>query len=872
MRTILWLQAITAQDSPWVGSKAFNLAEIMRAGLPVPAGFCVTATAYKQYVTSLDLGPRIEGLLATPAEEAQNAALQLQAVIRAGDISAELRTAILGAYYELMRAGEKSYQPVSVRSSASAEDLPIASFAGQQSTFLNVRDEEQLLGSIRECWASLWSPRAVLYRLRRGLAQQPPVIAVLVQIMVDADAAGVAFSVHPISGEDRVVIEAAWGLGETVVGGESDVDRYIVSRETRAEAEPPWIAHKQHKRVMAPDGGVQSVELPLKAQDARVLTTEQVRQVAEMALALERHFDCPQDVEWAIAEGQLYVLQARPITTQAANFFTDVLPGDDSIWTAGFLNERFSAPVSPLGWSVVRELLEELAFRDPLRYLGMKDVKQLRITRLYRGHPYVNMFVFQTLYKVFPTALLPEDAHCYFPDGKTGLRLEVQYPQSLFDPRFLFSMVRHFIQEPAIWSPWHNYRAWAAFAARHDERSQQLETEFQALRAGDGTMQAIWESIEKAQQLNAELLALHRWSLTCADLAFTLLYRLLQVYAGPGEALKLCTSLVTGLPNKSVELDFALRALARQQDTPAFAEALMDFLAHYGHRSFSLDIYHPSFADAPEQVIRLLPGLKQNGGKPEADGVISLEQARSRAHLLLGRGPLGWLRRAVFEHVLRLTRCYMPLREEQRFYWQRTLALMRHLFLLLGQRMADKGVLNASSYIFFLTKDELQAFICGQASGADYAELAATRQQQFSHLCREYEVAPDWSYPPFLHGNQPLKTEHQEQEAQFKGWAVSPGLAKGRVIVLHSPAEFGKVQRGDVLVAHGVDPGWTPIFGLLNALVLEYGGQLSHGAVVAREYGLPTVAGISGITQLLHDGDLVVVDGLNGLVIKVSEP
>ena len=866
MRTILWLEDITAEDSAQAGNKAVNLAEIARAGFLVPAGFCITAAAYLDYLAANGLEPAVHALLSLPAARIADAASGVQEMIRTGHLNAEVHQAILRAYQKLMT--DKGPGPLAVRSSATVEDLPTASFAGQQATLLNVRDEQQLLQAILECWASLCSPQAVLYRARQGQVQQCPVIAVLVQLMMDAEAAGVAFSLHPTTGEEKVVVEGAFGLGETVVSGGSDVDCYLASRETCAEIEPPLIAHKLQKRVMVAQGGLQSVEVPAKMRDARVLTPQQVKQVAEAVLALERHFGCPQDMEWAFADGKLYILQSRPITTSARSFFTDVFPEDDSIWTSGFLNERFPLPVSPLGWSVIREPLEKLAFRDPLRYLGLRDADQLRITKMYRGHPYVNMLVFQTLYKVFPDSLLPEDAYRYFPDGKTELRRQVKYPRSLFDPRFLLSIIRSFLQQPAVWSPWHNYRVWAAFTTRHDRCSQQLKAEFQALREHDGTEQQIWTIIDKAQQLNAELLSLHRWSLTHADLTYTLLRRLLRSWAAQENATKPCTCLVTGLPNKSLEIDRALCHLAQIQDATAFAEALAAFLSLYGHRSFHLDIYHPFFADEPGQVTELVERLRHKRGGPGDDQAASREQAQRTVYKLLGAGLLGQLKRTIFDHVLYLTQHYMPLREEQRFYWQRTLALMRKLFLLLGKHMTESGVLNHHEHIFFLTKAEIEAYVHGRVNVESYATLAITRQQQFARLCQEFDIAPDLAYPPFLRGNQPLEMAGYKHERQFKGRAVSPGLARGRAVVLFSPAEFHKVKTGDVLVTRGVDPGWTPIFNLLSALVLEHGGQLSHGAVVAREYGLPAVTGIPGITQLLHDGDQVVVDGLNGIVAK----
>lgn len=869
MRFILWLDEIESRDKSRVGAKAFNLAEIRRAGFVVPASFCITAAAYQDFVTLNGLDSAINELLHTPQQDVPGAASALQEAFRRGQISAQVRGPIVSAYRQLRASCAPGVQGVAVRSSASAEDWPTASFAGQQATLLNVTYEEQLLRAVLECWASLWSPQAVAYRLHQGL-REAPTMAVLVQCMVNAESAGVVFSQDPLSGEEKVIIEAMFGLGEAIVSGATEFDRYTVDRTTCLESEPPLIGHKRQQHLMSPGGGVQIADIPAKLERARVLTEEQVRQVAATALALEHHFGCPQDLEWAFAEERLHLLQARPITTATRSFFTDVIPSDDYIWTSGFLNERFPLPVSPLGWTLIQGLLERLAFRDPLRYLGLRGVENLSITKLYRGHPYVNLFVFQTLYRVFPDWLLPEDAWRYFPSGRTELRRAVRYPLFLFDPRFLLSMARHFWESPRAWSPWHNHRAWADFVRRHDRRSEELDASYRALLAESGDIQQIWEIVEAAQELNTELLALHRWGLTCADLTYSLLRRLVRSFTERADAMTLCTQLVTGLPNKSVEMNDSLYDLAQHMDdSAAISTKLAAFVAQFGHRSFYLDIYHPTFGEQPAQVLDLVQCLRSQAGQPRPDHAAKREEARRVLRAEAGRGPLGRMKRGIFDHVLYLTQCYVPLREDQRFYWQRTLAMQRKLFLLLGKRMTDLRVLQQEGQVFFLTLAEIETYVRGQTRGEQYAELAKSRQQQFERLCRESEAAPDHAYPPFLRGNRPWPLEPHERENLLQGRGVSPGLGRGRAVILRSPAELNRVKRGDVLVTQTLDPGWTPVFALLNALVLEHGGQLSHAAVVAREYGLPAVTGIPHVTELLHDGEMLLVDGTAGYVSRI---
>ena len=463
---ILPIEEVERSNAALLGAKGDRLAELHRAGFPVAKGFCVTTRAHSAYLRANAPGP--------DDDVKRRRTVLAQAVYPAG-----LEQDIIAAYRRL-GAG-----PVAVRSSAVEEDLPAASFAGQQDTFLDVCGEKELLAAISRCWASLWSDRAVAYRREHGRIPGEPQMAVVIQAMVHCDVSGVAFSVDPVSGADCVVIEAAGGAG-LVVGGAVDVQRCTMDRDSR--------------------------RINVSAQRL-FLTEEQVRRLAETALALESLFGEAQDVEWGFAADRLYIFQSRPVTTKASGFFTDVIPGDKHLWTSGFLNERFPRPVSPLGWTLIRELLEPLAFRDPLRFMGYRLPQGIPVTKLYRGYPFVNVSVFQVLYKPFPGWMLPEDAARYFPQGDTGLRRSAEYPCCSLDPRLLASMLRSFFQDPANASPLHNHRHWTAFLRRCEASMEDFRRRLAAL--GERTELAeAWSLNEDMQSLNARLLAIHRWSLT----------------------------------------------------------------------------------------------------------------------------------------------------------------------------------------------------------------------------------------------------------------------------------------------------------------------------------------------------------------------
>ena len=796
---------VVGPDSALLGGKGANLLALSAACLPVPAGFCLTTAAYRAFLAHNGLKPT-----SSPSD--------LVAILQAGTFPPWLAQAIIAAGEELS-AGEHR---LAVRSSATMEDLAAASFAGQGESVLDVPGDEgdALLAAVRRCWASLWSGRAQSYRPAAGA--ETPLMAVVVQQMIPCDLAGIAFTVDPLDGTPAVVIEAVRGLADRLAAGEVAGERYRLER--------PGL-------------------LPLAAHRGALLAAEQLRQIATLALAAEQHFGSPQDVEWGLQGNTTFLFQSRPITVHGSGFFTERLSADDHFWTGGFFNERFPRPVSPLGWTLLRELLVPLALANPLRYLGVRPAEMPPLVKLYRGHPYANVAAFQMLYAAFPDWLLPVDAYRFFPAGAVALRRQVAYPRAIWHPRTFFALASAFLRQPAAASPWHNWRAWGRFERRHECSLAQLQAELEALPRADRPAAALWSLHRRAQSLNRQLLKLHRWSLTLADLTYTLLRRLVRSAVGSLMGDGLAAELVTGLPSHSVRLDWAVAKLA------AGEMGLDAFLAQFGHRSFDLDIAHPTFADDPGQVLELVERLRQ-GDHPGLD-----RRPRERP-AAQGRAEAGLKRwqRPLFRHLLGLARTYMRLREDQRFIWQRTLAFQRRVLLALGEFWLDRP-----EAIFGATLDEVRQAASGERPLPQ--ESIAERCAELHKLEAEHRLAPAWTYPPFLRGDRPLDTDDSPAGNRWQGLPVSPGVGRGPARVVLSPDQFGRVRPGDVLITRGADPGWTPLFGLLAGLILETGGQLSHGAVVAREYGLPAVAALSGITGRLQDGQMVTLDGRTGQVL-----
>ena len=524
---------------------------------------------------------------------------------------------------------------------------------------------------------------------------------------------------------------------------------------------------------------------------------------------------------------------------------------DEILWTAGFFNERFPAPVSPLAWSMLGPLIEETALRDPLRFLGYPQAETIPLTRLWRGHPYTNVRAFQIFYKVFPDYILPEDSYRYFPEGDPSLRKYAPYPHSIFSPRFLFSILRAFIADWQNFSPLHNYRKWARYTREHDRRVDALRDQFDSLQSSGAC--ETFDALRDTESVHRDFLRIHRWSLMHADLTFGLLKRLARAWIDREHGGEIAARWVAGAPNKTMEVDAALRKLAigNSQFT------MDDFLAEHGHRSFSLDIAVPTFADDGGQVERLMHGLngtQTNHALSEAEGT---DEHRKRKQL-----PRLFWQRWIFNLVHQLAVKYVALREDQRYYWQKSLAVSRHLYLVLADKLVADGVLGKRDDVFYAIHAELADYFESRLTKEALARSVAARQAEWDAYRRES------AYPLFLRGDVPLASTAAKRQI-WQARATSPGIARGLARVVQSAEELGTVQRGEILIAPSTDPAWTPVFAKIAGLVLERGGVLSHSAVVAREYNVPAVAGIANIANEIQNGEMIEVDGNKGIVTRV---
>lgn len=538
---------------------------------------------------------------------------------------------------------------------------------------------------------------------------------------------------------------------------------------------------------------------------------------------------------------------------------------NEILWTAAFLNERFTSVVSPLGWSFIGSLFEQLALRDPLRYMGFPEADKIPAVRLWHGHPYVNTAIFQIFYKPFPDMFVPADAVRYFPNGNLAYRKHAPYPHSMFQPRFLISLAYHLVRDPVVTSPL-NYLAWQRFTAQHDAQINALK---KRLDRAANAQEVLWVTFA-AHLLDAQFLHVHRWSLTYADL----FYKVLAKWAH-GDA----QELMSHVPNKTREVNAQIAALG-QRSWPLSAEllrridshatlndaeqetanVLAAFLERHGHRAFSLDIAQPTFRDEPGQLLAFMPHA---GTMPKSEFADQRTEHEKRIQEKARRNPL-----------VALARRYAQLREDQRYYWQKSLAVTRRAYLILGDDLAARQLVSGASDIFFAVREEITSYYGMESMPEGLAERIAARKNEWHRYAELDRVRGADAYPLFLRGDTPLTANGQTESrrVEWHGRGVSAGIVRGIARIVHQPRDLGRVGAGEILVAPSTDPAWTPVFGRLKGLVLERGGVLSHGAVVAREYHLPAVTAVTNLTYALEDGEWIELDGTTGIVRRVTKP
>ena len=833
-----------------VGGKGASLARLARAGFRVPPGFHVTTSAYLDFIGRGGLRAPVQAAMS--AVDVSDAATLDAAAARIGDLFAgqpvptPTAAAIAGAYACL---GNEA--PVAVRSSATLEDLPGMSAAGQHDTYLNIRGEAAVLDAVKRCWASLWSARAIGYRARCGIEPGEVSIAVVVQQLVLADAAGVMFTIDPLGGaHDQVVVSANWGLGESVVSGDVTPDVAVIDRASGTLVS--YQVGSKEVMTVADGTATRATGTPADLRSAAVLSPGEAGELARVGLAIEKLYDEPVDIEWALAAGELSVLQARPVTTAASRpaarpgeQWNDSL-GGDYLWSNGNLGEAFPDVMTPATWSFVELLMSRMTFPPSLPgYRGYGRIG---------GRFYANVSMSISLEAL--VGISPRRFAALFGPvlGKLPPVEEIPRPRL---PRWKATR----LMVPATVAMFRrinaSHKRLPEFLAGAPGRCDELRAEIE--QTTDATVLAsLWSAkVQPLLEDAGDMLA----AATGAQgtILLTAPGKLTTLVGEADAALLLSGQQAEGVPLASLGPVTGLARLARGEiDRDTFAR-------QYGHRgSHEVELSIPRPAEDPAWIDDQLAAVGDRAR--DADALLAdREAARAAAWERLTRqNP----KKAAAAR--KLIARWAPVardREAARSEVARSAWVARTWVRRAGQ------LTGHGDDLFFLELAETVGLLRG-----DPASLADVPARRASY--ETYQALPP--YPALIRGrfdptrwaaDPNRRSDYYDEHAQttkpdntITGFPGAAGVVEGIARVLRTPEDAAQFGDGEILVTTVTNIGWTPIFPRAAAVVTDVGAPLSHAAIVARELGIPAVVGCGNATMLLHSGDRIRVDGGNGTI------
>ncbi|MDR6506074.1 PEP/pyruvate-binding domain-containing protein [Arthrobacter oryzae] len=870
-----------------VGGKALNLAKLTAAGFPVPPGFCLTTAAYRMAVPAelegvasrLDGAP--PGLDDVTEDIRDELARRARESVAAAPVPPGVDAAVRRGYGAM-----GNDVAVAVRSSATAEDLPFASFAGQQDSFLDIVGADAVIQAVRRCWASLWTDRAVAYRTANGISHREAGLAVVVQQMVDAGTAGVLFTANPVTGtRTETVIDASRGPGQAVVSGAVNPDHFVVDTATGSILQP------------TPDRGA-------------TLTEAQLRELTSLGAEAQHLFDAPQDVEWVIdTRGKAWLTQSRPVTTlyplpeeeasaSEAGGPNAVAGTDTRVYLCGTLLQGLTRPITPMGLSVLALMRGNKGpwkytnpglrmYVDLTPFVRSKSGRRtlLRMLTLADGR---SAAVFPALLEDPRFSIVrrprrerrrqgdgdgapdPDRTGRQGPDGIQNLamtaRLVPAVLRALLWPDAELRRARHYQKrlEARLALP---LPATPARRLQHAEDvlgttvSGLIQATLPSPAAGYLMLAAarrLLRGIAKPRELEAVLRGLPHNVTTIMDLE---LWHLAVSLGRVPEARRLFT--------EHRPEDLAARYHAGT--LPAVAQAgLRKFLSKYGHRAVAeIDLGMPRWSEEPDHLFGMISNylrVQDPRQAPDRQFAKAADDAEARISDLVERARAkSRLRARLVELCLRRTRQLAGMREFPKFCIVMVLAEMHRQLAAVGADLTKTRTIAAAGDAFFLDFDELRVGL----RGADLKAIVAGRRGTYDVELRRRRIPrlllSDGTdvEAAVLAKNAALAPP--DEADRLAGTPASAGTATGKVRVVMDPVG-ARLEPGEILVAPSTDPGWTPLFMTAGALVMEMGGVISHGAVVAREYGIPAVVGVPDATARLRDGQTVTVDGAAGTV------
>lgn len=870
---VLEFQEIDKTKLMVVGGKGANLGELSRiVGIRVPEGFCVTTEAYQKIIGQ---APEVNALLD------QLSLLKVDERERIGKISGKIRRVIeeiaiprdieeeITRY--LSKLGEKN--AYAVRSSATAEDLPMTSFAGQQDTYLNIKGKAAILQHISKCWASLFTERAVTYRIQNGFDHCKVYLSVVIQRMVFPQAAGILFTADPVTANRKVLsIDASFGLGEALVSGLVNADIYKV-RDGRVIDKK--ISSKKLAIYALGEGGTAEREIEPERQKQETLTDEQILELEHIGRKIEAYFGCPQDIEWCLYEDTIYIVQSRPITTLYP--IPGVNDGKNHVYLSFGHRQMMTEAIRPLGISMFKALFKQFGFTQMSEAGGRLfidvsgDLTSPITAKLFiKSVDKVDILMQNALYKVVKNKEFMKT----LPHGKTTIGMNS-------------GMVTWVFQ--AIKNYWKNDAAVVTrLMTKNETLLKKLEKKAAGL-TGDALFNFVLEGVEKmkhtvsegygvvfagayaADWLNKNML---KW-LGEKNAAATLSQSVNNnVTSEMGLELLDVADVVRQYPAMQTYFEYAkdetfFADLAKLPGGEVVGAAIQAYLKKYGMRcSGEIDITRPRWSEQPTALIPMILSNITNF-VPNAhiskfeQGVREAEQKEQDLLSRLEQLPGGKRKAQRTKKAISVLRNFAGYREYSKYvlvwyYW-----IVKQALLNEADKLVKLGIIHEKEDIYYLSLEELREAV--RTSQLDYSIVTKRKA--------DYAVYEKLTPPRVMTSDGEIIAGEYDTghipEGALPGVPVSAGIVEGRArVVLRM--EDARIEPGDILITKFTDPSWTPVFVSIKGIVTEVGGMMTHGAVVAREYGLPAVVGVENATKLIKDGQRIRINGTEGYVEILS--
>ncbi|MGF7118844.1 PEP/pyruvate-binding domain-containing protein [Methanobacterium oryzae] len=870
------------------GGKALNLSKLSSAGFNIPPAFIVSVDTYDFFIKK-ELKGKISKILDSIDFNDENSLKKGCSSIRNIIKSEELPNDLFLEINNKIKDLPDGYY--AVRSSAVAEDLEDASFAGQLDSFLNIKPED-ILEKVIDCWASYWNDRAVKYRHDSSIGHLDTEltaagIAVLVQKMVNAYISGVTFTANPVNGSEDIVIESTWGLGEAIASGIVTPDIFVLNREGIVLEKNIKIKEKGY---FLKNGENTLVSIDKENREKSSLNDNILKKILKTAMELEEFFGVPQDIEWAIEHDEtntqdIYILQSRPVTT-----LTNNSKKDDILWTRAYGDEYWADATTPLFYDVMGKMLTDYVNHEGAKIMGYKEITNTKLLKLHKSRVYFNSWVLEKAFSYYPKFARSKELLNYFPLEDQG-RIS-DYPSILH--KTLISQVLVAIRDSdgMMHKTDKAYRKWAKGFMKKCEYFD--KTELNAL--SDAALLSLYNDIETSGIKHYQLI---RYGMVSHSIATNLMIKNWLVEWLDDNDGSFYAGLISGLDdNKTVEMNIKFSDLAKilRKDSRLlakinsiddlstlgkvelnelisfnknFRKCFDDFIARYGHRSNTREILYPRWKEDKAYVlgvIKLLSSSDLDLRKKESESHYNRFKTEKEVFKKIKKLKGGFFKVRLFKIVLNLAQTYLTFRENQRFYLDHLLFRQRLMLMEMGRRLTEREIIDEVDNAFFLYEKELFSFFNKkELNESDIPKLSDEILKRKKEFYRYKSSLP----PKFLkNGIEFDDTVMEYDQNAIYGAAASPGTFKGIARVVESIEELSKLEENEILITSNTDPAWTAVFSKIGGLITETGGILSHGAVISREYRIPAVTAVKGATSIFKTGEELVIDGNEGVIYK----